>query len=322
MKEVYSILWAEKYRPKTINELILKESEKEIFQNYINEKTIPNLILYGDTGTGKTSCARILIDSILEDESDCIIFNGSTSTGIENIRENVSEFISSMSMSGSKIKIVFFDEADRLSNSAQDGLRNIIETYSDIARFIFTANYPEKISKAIHSRCKTFEFHALPKTLIENKIDEILQIESIEPNKAYTDKIVSMYYPDMRKILGTLQSVVCNGKFVIDVNDQNINNLNEDIRDIVLNICKYILSNQDKGIPRLEDILYNKLRDNTIDYNNLYKYLFEDKTIPYWAKIHIVNYLDTSSSVIIPAMHFMAMVYQIIKTGVQMRNLK
>ena len=146
-------LWVEKYRPKNVNDTILPDTLKQTFQQFVEQDNVPNLLLTGRAGVGKTTIAKAMLEQI---GADYITINGSMNGNIDTLRTEISSFASSVSFSGGR-KYVILDEADFLTIQAQASLRNIIETYSRTTRFILTCNYPEKIIDPIQSRCSVFD---------------------------------------------------------------------------------------------------------------------------------------------------------------------
>jgi DNA polymerase III delta prime subunit len=197
-------LWVEKYRPTNLKKYIFqnqkhKESIKEMLQN----KSIPHLLFSGVQGCGKTTLAKILISELNIDSCDVLTINASDVTGVDNIRDNITEFVSSYAMSA--FKIVNLEEADYLSLNAQGCLRHVMETFSDNARFILTCNLDHKIIPAIKSRCQQFIFKAPDKDQILNSVIRMLLAEKIEFDGDDVMQYVNIAYPDIRKIIQLLQ---------------------------------------------------------------------------------------------------------------------
>ena len=208
-------LWTEKYRPKTISDCVLPERLKKVFQEFVDDKEIQNLLLHGSSGVGKTTVAEALCDQI-----DCpnIIINGSEESGIDVLRNEVKRFASTGSLTGNGRKMVILDEADYLNpSSTQPALRGMMEEFSSNCGFIFTCNYPSKIIPALHSRCTVIEFKITQSEIKESFVERvkyILDTENISYDKDVVVGLTDKYLPDLRRIINELQKSVTNG--VID----------------------------------------------------------------------------------------------------------
>lgn len=210
-KEEY--VWCEKYRPKTIEDTILPAKMKEIFQKMVETKDVPNMILAGRAGVGKTTVARALLEEI---GADYIVRNGSLNVGIDVLRTEITQFASSVSFSGGR-KFVILDEADNLSVVVQGALRNFIEQFSGNCGFILTCNYPHKIIEPLHSRCSLIEFK-IPKDekaalggAFYKRLTEILNKEGIPFDKKVLGQALVKYYPDWRRLLNETQRYAASG---------------------------------------------------------------------------------------------------------------
>ena len=148
------LLWTEKYRPQTINDCILPERLKKSFQEYVNQKEIPNLLLTGGAGVGKTTVAKAMCNEV---GCDYMVINGSDENGVDAVRVKIKNYASSMSFTGGR-KVIILDEADYLTPNAQAILRNAIEEFASNCSFIFTCNYKSKIIEPLHSRCAVIDF--------------------------------------------------------------------------------------------------------------------------------------------------------------------
>lgn len=199
-------LWVEKYRPQTLEEYVGNETIKNKIADYLKQGSIQNLLFYGVAGTGKTTLAKLIAKNL---NCDLLYINASDERGIDTIREKIIPFASSMSFSG--VKIVILDEADYITPQAQATLRNTIEACSNTTRFILTCNYLERIISPLQSRCQTFEITPPSKDEVNNKCKSILNKEDIsyENNDALT--VINTHYPDIRKIINTLQGSVIDG---------------------------------------------------------------------------------------------------------------
>jgi DNA polymerase III delta prime subunit len=208
-------IWTEKYRPKTIKDTILPVQLQNVFQQFVDQKNIPNLLLTGVSGIGKTTVARALCEQL---ECDYILINGSKDGGIDTLRTTIQQFASSMSLTGGR-KYIILDEADYLNpQSTQPALRGFIEEYSKNCGFIFTCNFKEKIILALHSRCSVIDFKIQKKeaaslaTKFFERILFILDTEKIIYDRKVIIEFINRYYPDWRRCINELQAYSSNGK--------------------------------------------------------------------------------------------------------------
>ena len=202
------LLWTEKYRPKTIENCILPERLKKPFQEYVNQKNIPNLLLAGGAGVGKTTVAKAMCEEI---GCDYIVINGSDESGIDTFRTKIKNYASSMSLAGGR-KVIIIDEADYLNpNSTQPALRNAIEEFSGNCSFIFTCNYKNRIIEPLHSRCAVVDFALKGNEKAQMakdffvRIRHILQNERVEYDDKVIAELVKKYFPDFRRVINELQ---------------------------------------------------------------------------------------------------------------------
>lgn len=198
----YDNLWVEKYRPKTLDDLIISEEIRSIIKNF--GQIIPNLLFCGKQGSGKTSLARIIVQDILK--CDYLYVNASDETGVENIRNKVTGFAQTKSIDGN-IKVIILDEADFLSSASQAALRNLMESYSNTTRFILTGNYRHKIIPALQSRCQSLDIAPTLKEAVIRCLN-ILKQESIESTVDQRKEVVELVknnFPDLRKCINELQ---------------------------------------------------------------------------------------------------------------------
>ena len=237
--EAGQFLWVEKYRPTRIEDCILPEEVKKQFQQFIAKGEVPNLLLSGSAGTGKTTIARALCNEL---GCDYIVINGSDEgRQIDTLRTKIKQFASAVSFEG-KTKVVILDEADYLNrDSVQPALRAFIENFSENCRFIFTCNYSNRIIKPLHSRTTVIDFKIAPKDRpkMASKFLERMQYILTNENVDYSEKVLAellmKYFPDYRRVLNELQRYSVSG--IIDEgilsNFQEINakNLIESLRD-------------------------------------------------------------------------------------------
>lgn len=210
-----NVLWVEKYRPRTISETILPDQLKNTFQEFVNKKEVPNLLLSGRAGTGKTTVAKAMLEEL---GCDYIVINGSLNGNIDTLRNDIKSFASSVSLSGGR-KYVILDEADYLNpNSTQPALRNFIEEFSVNCGFILTCNFKNRIIDPLHSRCSVVEFKInkddKQKLALAffNRVQEILGNEKVEFDKKVVAAVISKYFPDYRRTLNELQRYSVTGK--------------------------------------------------------------------------------------------------------------
>jgi replication factor C small subunit len=197
-------LWVEAYRPKTVEDYVWQNgSQRNTVMGWIEQKAIPHLLFSGSPGTGKTTLAKILINQLGISNYDLLEINASRDNSVENVRNVVTGFVSTMPFGD--YKIVLLDEADYLSHNAQSVMRGLMETYSESARFILTCNYPNKILPALHSRCQGFHIDNVDETEFTARIANILIQESVEFDIDVLDSYVKATYPDLRKCINLVQ---------------------------------------------------------------------------------------------------------------------
>lgn len=241
----FDALWVEKYRPKTIEELCLDADTKNLIKTYADQKEIPNLLLVGRPGIGKTSLARIIINDLLQ--CQFLYINASDENGIDTVRHKITSFAQTKSLNGG-IKIIVLDEADGLTEIGQRALRNTMEEYAKYTRFILTANQLHRIIPALQSRCQNIQVESSLLDVVMRCM-HILKQENIainEEQKQLLVKHVKMMHPDIRRIIGNLQRMCATGNFVLNVNDDKqiatqllqsilIKSKCNDIREFIIN---------------------------------------------------------------------------------------
>lgn len=268
-------IWVSKYKPKKIEDCILPERLKKIFQEYVDGKSLQHLILYGKSGIGKTTVAMALCEEL---GCDYIKINGSDDNGIDTFRTTIKDYASSISLSGGK-KVIIIDEADYLNpNSIQPALRGGIEEFSDNCIFIFTCNYKSKIIDAIQSRCPPIEFSiktdekALIGKQFFKRATEILKLENVEYDDKVVIEIIKKYFPDFRRTLNELQYLSKSGKIDIsaltNITNSDVAKLIEFIRDKnFTEIRKWVAINQvdsDSIFRQIYDGLYDIMVQSSI----------------------------------------------------------
>jgi len=197
-------LWTELYRPKTIQDYVFRDENQRLqVATWIKEKSFPHLLLSGSPGVGKTTLAKILINEVEIEEYDVLEINASRERGIDEVRDKITTFISMIPFG--PFKVVLLDEADALTPAAQAAMRGVMEEYHQTARFILTANFPNRIIPAIHSRCQGFHIEKVDPTEFTARAATILINENIEFDLDTLDTFVKITYPDLRKCINLLQ---------------------------------------------------------------------------------------------------------------------
>ena len=257
-------LWCEKYRPKIVSECILSDSIKNTFQEYANKKEIPNLLLTGQAGSGKTSLAKSLCNEV---GCDFLFLNGSSENGIDTFRTKITNYASSVSLSGGK-KVIIIDEADFLTPQVFAALRAGIEAFSKNCTFILTGNFKNKFPEAIQSRCSSIDFSIgkdEKKTLITQffkRVCGILDKEGVEYDKPSVAEFITKYFPDNRKILNELQRYSVSGKIDVGILSQ-VGDIN--LKDLI----KFM---KEKDFAKVREWINLNLNN---DYNAVYRKIYD-----------------------------------------------
>ena len=268
------ILWVEKYRPKTIEDCILPENIKSTFQEYVNKKEIPNLLLSGTAGVGKTTIAKAMCEEV---GCDYIVINGSSERGISVMQTQVMNYATSMSLAGGR-KVVILDEADNLTPDAQKALRGMMEEVSSNCSFIFTCNFKNRILDAIHSRCTVVDFKLNGSkqkmaAAFFKRVEWILDKEGVTYDKQVVAAVITKHFPDNRRILNELQRHSVGGSIDKDilasVSDVQLSELISSIMNKDFASCrKWVTNNIDNDMARIfrsiYDTLYEKLKPNSV----------------------------------------------------------
>ena len=270
-------LWVEKYRPQKIDDCILPESLKKTFKDYIAQGELPHFLLCGTAGVGKTTVAKALCNEI---GAEYVILNGSDTGGhIDTLRTTIKGFATSVSLTDAK-KVIILDEADYLqANSTQPALRNYMEEFSANCRFIFTANYKNRIIEPIHSRCAVIEFKIDNKEKQEiaaaffKRATAILKQENIEFDPKVVAELVTKHFPDYRRILNELQRYSVSGKIdsgiLVNMSQESFKGLVKLMKDKdFTEVRKWVAKNSDADTTALFRELYDTASVN-MDANSI-----------------------------------------------------
>ena len=270
-------LWVEKYRPKKVADCILPERLKKPFQEYVDTKSIPNLMLTGSAGVGKTTVAMAMCEEI---GINHLFINSSEERGIDTLRTKIKSYASTVSLTGGR-KVIILDEADYLTPEAQAAMRGVIEEYSANCTFIFTCNFKSKLIDAIHSRCSVIDFalkndeKAKMAMQLMKRLEAVLTKEGVNFEKPVLAKIVEKYFPDYRRTLNELQRFSGSGTLdagiVAQLSDvRKIGDLVGYLKDKNFGeMRKWCVANSDIEPSRI----YRKI------YDSLYEY-FKPSSIP------------------------------------------
>ena len=261
-------LWVEKYRPHKISDCVLPSDLQEPFSDFVDQGKVPNLILTGGPGTGKTTAAKALCD---ETKTDFLMVNGSDEgRSIDIVRTTLNQFCSSVSMTGNR-KAIIMDEADYMNaDSVQPALRGFIEKFGNNVSFLFTCNYPNRIIDPIHSRCAVFDFsiplNEKPK-LAERYLflcEEILEKEGIEFDRKVLIQLIMKHFPDFRRVLNELQRYSSSGRIdtgiLTSLEEVNVGELVSSLKGKKFSeVRKWTNSNMDTDTARIFRKLYDSL---------------------------------------------------------------
>ncbi len=218
MSSAFEILWVEKYRPKSLDEIVNQEEVVNRLKMFVKTKNMPHLLFAGPAGTGKTTAAHALAHDLYGDyyRQYVLELNASDERGIGVIREKVKEFARSRTPPDIPFKIIILDEADNMTADAQQALRRLMELYSAQTRFILIANYPSKIIDPIQSRCAFFRFHPLSKDDVVGRLKYICENEGVDYDVEALETIYEISEGDMRKAINILQAAAALGKVTVE----------------------------------------------------------------------------------------------------------
>lgn len=269
MDKFKDLIWTEKYRATSFDDLVLKDKDKEYIQSLLSEpKKLPSFLFYSfKPGTDKTTTAYLIIRIL---ECDKLILNASDERGIDTIRDKVTNFTKTMSLNPGIKRCVFLDEADYLTTQAQATLRNLIEETSNNSFFILTANAKEKIIEPLRSRTINIDFNNPPKEQIYNRLEEIASEENIELK--VLDKLVELYYPDIRKMVLILQGA--KQGYSLDeilITENKFKEFFNDLKTGQYNKLKQVILDEEINIKEFMDWLFTKISESNNSFDKLGK---------------------------------------------------
>jgi DNA polymerase III delta prime subunit len=271
-------LWVEKYRPKTIDDCILPDATKKTFKDFLDRGEVPNLLLAGPAGCGKTTVAKALCNEL---GVDFYVINGSDEGRfLDTVRNNAKNFASTVSLSSTaKHKVIIIDEADNTTNDVQLLLRASIEEFNRNCRFIFTCNYKNKIIEPLHSRCAVIDFSIKGKEKAAlagsffKRLQDILDAESVGFDQRVLAELINKHFPDWRRVLNECQRYSVGGKIdsgiLATFSDVAVNDLLKNLKEKNFpEVRKWVVSNLDNDttvlLRRIYDALYSSLENNSI----------------------------------------------------------
>lgn len=262
-------LWVEKYRPRVLNDAILPSELKTTFLEFVSKGNIPNLLLTGGPGVGKTTVARAMLDEL---QCDYIIINGSMNGNIDTLRNEILQFASSVSFTGGR-KYVILDEADYLNpNSTQPALRNFMEEFSSNCGFILTCNFKNRIIQPLQSRCSVVDFtiknsdKPVLAGLFFNRICTILDMESVKYDKKVVAAFITKHFPDWRRVINELQRYSATGTIdsgiLANIEEVTVKELIEHMKNKnFTNVRKWVAQNIDNDVSSVFRKFYDQASD-------------------------------------------------------------
>ena len=271
-------LWVEKYRPKKVSDCILPDTTINVFKGFVDQGEIPNLLLSGTAGVGKTTIAKALCEEI---GASYIIINGSDEGRfLDTVRNRVRQFATTVSLtSGAAHKVVIIDEADNTTNDVQLSLRTAVEEFHNNCRFIFTCNFINKIIEPLHSRCTVVDFRIKPdesqklQASFFQRLMQILASEKVKYEQKVIAKLIKRYYPDWRRLINECQRYAATGNIdsaiLVDVADVNLDTLLKALKSKHFSVVKnWVVQHMDNDptmvMRKIYDSLYDVLKPSSI----------------------------------------------------------
>ncbi len=293
-QELQNVIWVEKYRPRSLEDFVCSESYRKKFQQFIDNKSIDHLLLSGAPGCGKTTMAKILVNSI---PCDKLYINASDERNLDMLRNKVKDF--AMHISDSGLNICILDEADGLTIQTMAALRPVMEFTAEQTRFILTCNYLQKIIDPIKSRCQLFEFKSFTKEQVVNRLLIILMHENVTYDKKDVVEIATNCYPDIRKAINMLQKSVVDNRLTIDrsVVSQSTN----------VKILELLKKKDWRSIRKL-------IAEESVIYEDAYKFLFDEMETINSNPVNLITIAEHSwrnSIASDPEINFMSLVIQL-----------
>ena len=267
------VLWVEKYRPQIVEDTILPDKTKETFRKFVSDGSVPNLLLTGGPGVGKTTIAKAMLEEL---GCDYIVKNGSLNVNIDTLRYDISTFASAVSLTGTGRKYVIFDEADYLNAAnVQPALRNFIEEYSSNCGFIFTCNFKNRIISPLRSRLSEVDFTIdtkdRPQMAMEffKRVKAILDQEEVEYDPKVVAKVIEKHFPDFRRVLTELQSYAASGKIdegiFVNLKQESIDDLFRLLKGKdFTNMRKWVAKNSDQDMNEMFRRIYDMASDKVL----------------------------------------------------------
>jgi len=317
MSELMDSIWVEKYRPKKLEDLALPEQYTLDFKRMIAKCELPNLLFSGPPGGGKTTLARVLCSKtgvLFNNKDNMLSVNGSArkTRGIGFVDEVIEPFLKHPP-GGDKYKVVFIDEADKLTPDGYDSLRALIEKYHvAYGRFIFTCNYLSRIPDPVQSRFIPYVFSQIPKEFVLRYCKTILEAEKVDYQDADIKVAITNLYPDVRKIVNALQRASWEGKLKLSEKDVITNE--RKVVTFIRQIISFIEKGQANKLGGVVNSIVEIVSAMDLEYRNVYTELFFGNNIPAPAKIIINKYSNGHQNALVPHMHFMAMIFDIINS--------
>ena len=271
-------MWVEKYRPSIVEDCILPDTTREVFQGFVNQGELPNLLLTGTAGVGKTTVAKAMCEEI---GASYIVINGSDEGRfLDTVRNRVRQFATTISLtSGAAHKVVIIDEADNTTNDVQLSLRTAVEEFHGNCRFIFTCNFVNKIIEPLHSRCTVVDFRIKPEQAIKlqgeffTRLKTILTHEEVQFEDKVLAKLVKRYYPDWRRLINECQRYAATGSIdsaiLVDVADISLDSLLGSLkRKEFTSVKNWVVQHMDNDpsmvMRKIYDSLYGVLKPSSV----------------------------------------------------------